>query len=144
MIDHPLDPANKYLLHSFVESPDMKNVYDGVVELDAKGEATVEMPAWFEALNRDFRYQLTAVGAPAPDLHVKSGINKNQFVIAGGAAGQAISWQVTGIRQDAYAKAHPIEVEVAKVGKEKGRYLHPKEHGKSAAKRIAKSASGER
>ena len=30
-IDHPLDPANKYLSHSFVESPDMKNIYDGVV-----------------------------------------------------------------------------------------------------------------
>jgi hypothetical protein len=26
-IDHPLDPANKYLYHSFVESPDMMNVY---------------------------------------------------------------------------------------------------------------------
>ena len=35
-IDHPLDPANKYLCHSFVESPDMKNVYDGVVALDEK------------------------------------------------------------------------------------------------------------
>lgn len=33
-VSHPFDPANKYLLHSFVESSDMKNVYDGVVELD--------------------------------------------------------------------------------------------------------------
>jgi hypothetical protein len=37
-IDHPLDPANKYLYHSFVESPDVKNIYDGVVTLDTKGE----------------------------------------------------------------------------------------------------------
>ena len=40
-IDHPLDPANKYLYHSFVESPDMMNVYNGNVTTDAKGEATV-------------------------------------------------------------------------------------------------------
>jgi hypothetical protein len=58
-IDHPLDPANKYLSHSFVESPDMKNVYDGVVVLDDKGEAEIELPDWFGALNKDFRYQLT-------------------------------------------------------------------------------------
>lgn len=144
MIDHPLDPANKYLLHSFVESPDMKNVYDGVAELDGNGETAVELPAWFEALNRDFRYQLTAVGAPAPDLHVKSGISKNRFVIAGGATGQAISWQVTGIRQDAYAKAHPIEVEVTKDDTEKGRYLHPNEHGKKESKKITLSPNGKR
>ncbi|HEY9386381.1 MAG TPA: hypothetical protein VIP70_05030, partial [Nitrososphaeraceae archaeon] len=69
-IDHPLDPANKYLSHSFVESPDMKNVYDGVVVLDDKGEAEIELPDWFGALNKDFRYQLTAIGAPGPNLHI--------------------------------------------------------------------------
>ncbi|WAC02029.1 hypothetical protein N7U66_19830 [Lacinutrix neustonica] len=26
-IDHPLDPKNKYLVHSFVESPEMMNIY---------------------------------------------------------------------------------------------------------------------
>jgi hypothetical protein len=61
-IDHPLDPANKYLSHSFVESPDMKNVYDGVVILDDKGEAEIELPDWFGALNKDFRYQLLLSG----------------------------------------------------------------------------------
>ena len=29
-IDHPLDPTNKYLYHSFVESPDMMNIYNGI------------------------------------------------------------------------------------------------------------------
>src|SRR5262249_61136694 len=29
-IDHPLDPENKYLYHSFVESPDMKNIHEHV------------------------------------------------------------------------------------------------------------------
>jgi hypothetical protein len=64
-IDDPIDPANKYLSHSFVESPDMMNIYNGTVVLDAKGEATVTMPDWFDALNQDFRYQLTSIVAPA-------------------------------------------------------------------------------
>jgi len=137
-IDHPLDPANKFLQHSFVESPDMMNVYNGNTKLGSGGTATVALPDWFGALNRDFRYQLTAIGAAAPNLHVKSGVKDNSFSIAGGAAGQEVSWQVTGIRQDAWAKAHPVEVEVAKTGTEKGRYLHPAEHGQAASKGIAR------
>jgi hypothetical protein len=38
-IDHPLDPTNKYLYHSVVESSELKNLYDGVAMLDGKGEA---------------------------------------------------------------------------------------------------------
>src|SRR5215203_392775 len=75
-IDHPLDPANKYLYHSFVESPDMKNVYDGVVVLDNKGKAEIELPDWFGILNQDFRYQLTAIGAPRPDLYIAEEISE--------------------------------------------------------------------
>src|SRR5919107_3863957 len=74
-IDHPLDPANKYLHHSFVESPDMKNVYDGVVVLDNKGKAEIELPDWFGILNKDFRYQLTAIGAPGPNLYIAEEIS---------------------------------------------------------------------
>src|SRR5262249_35087928 len=61
LIDHPLDPANKYLSHSFVESPDMMNIYNGNVTTDNQGYATITMPDWFSTLNRDFRYQLTVV-----------------------------------------------------------------------------------
>jgi hypothetical protein len=135
-IDHPLDPANKFLYHSFVESPDMKNVYDGVVTLDAKGEATVTLPDWFEALNRDFRYQLTAMGQAAPDLHVKRELAEGVFSIAGGKAGQRVSWQLTGIRQDAWASAHRIPVEADKSAGERGLYLHPTENGQPAARGI--------
>ena len=135
-IDHPLDPAHRFLSHSFVESPDMKNVYDGVVELDANGEATVTLPDWFEALNRDFRYQLTAVGAAAPALHVRSRIKDNAFTIAGGEAGLEVSWQVTGIRRDAWAEANRTPVEEDKTGEEAGRYLHPEAHGQDASKGI--------
>jgi len=128
-IDHPLDPANKYLYHSFVESPDMMNIYNGNVVLDANGEAVVELPDWFGALNRDFRYQLTAVGAPGPNLYIAQEIENNSFRIAGGNAGSKVSWQVTGIRQDAWANAHRIPVEVDKPERERGYYIHPELYG---------------
>src|SRR5262249_59926804 len=43
-IDHPLTPRQRYLRHSFVESPDMKNLYDGVATCDRKGQAAVLFP----------------------------------------------------------------------------------------------------
>jgi hypothetical protein len=118
-IDHPLDPENRWLAHSFVESSDMKNIYDGVTALDGSGEAVVELPAWFSALNKDYRYQLTALGAPAPNLHVAAEMAGNRFAIAGGNPGQRVSWQVTGIRQDRYALEHPVVVERTKTPAEK-------------------------
>ncbi|HEX2909656.1 MAG TPA: hypothetical protein VH186_02535 [Chloroflexia bacterium] len=130
-IDHPLDPENKYLYHSFVESPDMLNIYNGIVTMDEHGEATVEMADWFEALNFDFRYQLTAIGASMPNLFIAEEIKERKFKIAGGQAGQKVSWMVTGIRQDAWAKAHRIPVEQDKNAKERGKYLHPALYGKS-------------
>ena len=123
-IDDPIDPANKYLYHSSVESPDMKNIYDGVVSLDANGEATVVMPEWFGALNRDFRYQLTCVGGFAP-IYIAEELANNQFKISGGRAGMKVSWQVTGIRQDAWSNSHRIPVEEEKNARERGFYLLP-------------------
>jgi trimeric autotransporter adhesin len=109
-IDHPLDPEHKYLYHSFVESPDMMNIYNGVVTLSRHGDAVVKLPEWFGALNSDFRYQLTCIGGFAP-VFIASEISGNQFKIGGGRPGMKVSWQVTGIRQDAYAKEHRIPVE---------------------------------
>lgn len=134
-MDHPLDPANKYLYHSFVESPDMKNIYDGVTTLDTNGEAVIRMPEWFGALNRDFRYQLTCIGGFAP-VYVAEELANNRFKIAGGLAGLKVSWQVTGIRQDAWANAHRIPVEEAKNVRERGFYLHPELYGAPPEKQI--------
>jgi hypothetical protein len=135
-IDHPLDPENKYLYHSFVESPDMKNIYDGTVKLDENGEAEVKLPEWFESLNNDFRYLLTAVGAPAPNLYISEEVKENRFKIAGGSPGLKVSWQVTGIRQDAYAKKHRIPVEEEKPDIERGFFLHPDAHGQPQEKSV--------
>jgi hypothetical protein len=135
-IDHPEDPANRYLNHSFVESAEMKNVYDGTVTVDAQGKATVTMPSWFEALNRSFCYQLTPIGMPSPELHVASELHKGKFQIAGGKAGSKVSWQVTGVRNDAWAKANEIPVEEEKNHRERGHYLHPSLFGQSEAKNV--------
>jgi hypothetical protein len=129
-IDHPLDPLNKYLYHSFVESPDMKNIYDGVVTTGNDGRATVELPDWFEALNRDFRYQLTVIGNGAwARARVAREIEQGRFVIETDVPGTKVSWQVTGIRQDAFAEKHRIPVEEDKPEKERGTYLHPDAYG---------------
>jgi hypothetical protein len=131
-IDHPLDPENKYLSHSFVEAPEMMNVYNGNVVLDGEGEAWVELPDWFEALNRDYRYQLTCIGGFAP-VYIAQEIEDNRFQIAGGTPGLKVSWQVTGVRHDAFAEAHPLKVEEDKPPEEQGTYLHPVEHGVSVS-----------
>jgi hypothetical protein len=124
-IDHPLDPENKYLLHTCIESSEMKNVYDGVAQLHENGEAWVQLPEWFEALNGHFRYQLTPVGMPAPGLHVAEEIAENRFKIAGGEMGMRVCWQITGSRRDRWAAANPFEVEPMKPEEERGRYLEP-------------------
>lgn len=128
-IDHPLDPENKYLSHSFVESPDMMNIYNGIVKLDDKGTAEVTMPDYFDALNRDFRYQLTCIGGFAP-VYVANKVSGNRFKIAGGTPGMEVSWQLTGVRKDAYAEKHRIKVEEMKPIAERGSYLHPDAFGK--------------
>jgi hypothetical protein len=131
MIDHPLDPAEQYLRQPAVHSDEMKNVYDGVVALDADGGAWVELPDWCEALNTDFRYQLTAIGAPGPNLYVADVVAGTRFRIAGGDYGMKVSWMLTGVRHDAHAEANSVLVEEQKRADERGKYLHPEAHGVS-------------
>ncbi len=113
-IDHPLDPDHKYLQHSFVESPDMMNIYNGNVTTDADGYATVQLPEYFGALNRDFRYQLTVIGGFAQAI-VAETVSANRFVIRTDKPNVKVSWQVTGVRHDKWADENRIEVEVDKV-----------------------------
>ncbi len=134
-IDHPMDPENKFLYHSFVESPDMMNVYNGNVETDANGFATVELPGYFEALNREFRYQLTVLGQFAQAIVLKE-IANNQFVIQTDKPGVKVSWQVTGVRKDPFAEKNRVVPEVDKSPEEKGKYLHPEAYGQPTQKRI--------
>ncbi len=127
-IDHPLDPANKYLYHSFVESPDMLNIYNGNATTDGSGYVTVTLPDYFEALNQDFRYQLTVIGTFAQAI-VSKEVDNNQFTIQTNQPNVKVSWQVTGVRHDKYANAHRVVPEVEKEPEFKGYYLHAKEWG---------------
>lgn len=142
-IDHPLDPENKYLSHSFVESPDMMNIYKGNVTTDAAGYATIEMPEWFSALNCDFRYQLTVIDDADSEefVHAKVArrIVNNTFIIRTSRPHTDVSWQITGVRQDAFATQNPIPVEEWKKPDDRGRYLHPGAFGKPDEQRIGAS-----
>jgi hypothetical protein len=134
-IDHPLEPEQKYLYHSCVESSDMMNVYNGNIVLDINGEGLATLPDWFESLNSDFRYQLTCIGGFA-QIYISQEINDNKFKIAGGKLGLKVSWQVTGIRKDPWAQQHRMKVEVEKTEQEKGHYLHYKEYNQPIEKSI--------
>lgn len=118
-IDHPLDPDNKYLIHSSVQSPDMKNLYDGTVTTDENGEAEIALPDWFTALNRDFRYQLTCIGLFAQAI-IAEEIKNNRFKIKTSVPQVKVSWQVTGTRQDAWATQNRTSVEELKPAAARG------------------------
>lgn len=124
LIDHPLDPANKYLQFTCIESPDMMNIYNGNITTDANGFATVILPDYFEAANIDYKYQLTVMGQFAQAI-VKEKIADNQFVIQTDKPNVEVSWQVTGVRNDEYAKQNRIVPEYEKAAEHKGKYLHP-------------------
>jgi hypothetical protein len=135
-IDHPQDPANKIFQHASVESSEMMNIYTGNVVTDQNGNALVKLPEWFESLNADFRYQLTVIGKFAQAI-VSKEIANHEFSISTNATFTKVSWQVTAVRHDAYALAHPLEVEKDKPAFERGYYLHPELYGQPAEKSVA-------
>ena len=139
-IDHPDDPEYKYLIHYSSEAPEPLNTYSGMATLDDAGEATITMPAYFAKINKDPRYQLTAVGAPMPMLHVASVIDMNSqvctFRIAGGAPGAQASWRVEAVRNDEYVKHYGAPEEVEKPSFERGTYQHPEFYGQPIQKRV--------
>jgi len=133
-IDHPLDPENRYLMHAAVESSEVLDTYSGNVVLDGSGAAEVDLPDWFESLNTDFRYSLTAVGAPGPWLYVAEEVTGGRFRIAGGTPGGKVSWQITARRSDPGMQLRPFQTEVEKTGGERGTYLDPEAYGQPPEK----------
>jgi hypothetical protein len=115
----------------------MMNVYNGNITTDANGYATVELPAYFDALNKEFRYQLTVIGQFAQAI-VKEEINGNTFVLQTNVPQVKVSWQVTGVRNDLYTNKNRIEPEMVKMGEEKGKYLHPEAYGKGSSEGMEK------
>lgn len=134
-IDHPADPANQYLEHAAVGSSELMNMYTGNVTTNAAGEARVQLPAWFETFNADFRYQLTVIGRFAQAI-VSREISEHEFGIRTSVPNVKVSWLVTAIRHDAYATANPLVVEKKKDARERGFYLHPELYGAPRTKGI--------
>jgi hypothetical protein len=134
-IDHPQDPANKYLNHFCTESDEVLNTYRGNALLDANGEAWVRLADWFEAINRDPSYQLTCVGGYAP-VYVAEEIQDHRFRIAGGTPGLKVSWQVTAARSDRAIEKYRVPVEQEKPASERGRYLNPDLYGMPETSRV--------
>jgi hypothetical protein len=136
-IDDPTDPANKFLVHTSLESPDAENVYDGNVTTDRRGYATVRLPSYFDAENIDPRYQLTVIGSFARAVVWRTA-RDDRFVIRTDRPLVKVSWQVTGIRNDPYARSQRGPAEELKPAGERGRYLYPQGYGRSARYAIAR------
>lgn len=130
IIDHPLDPENKVLRHSFIESPEMMNIYKGRAKLE-NGKLIIKLPDYFDALNHPEgrEINLTPVNGWSP-LFLEGKIKNNQFVVKttkDGNPEQEFSWIIYAVRNDEYAKSHPIVVEEEKGvnnGFKKGEFLY--------------------
>jgi hypothetical protein len=90
-IDHPLDPEHKMLHHFAVESNEVLNSYSGNVVTNEKGKAEVKLPDYFEAINKDYRYQLTVIGSFARAI-ISREIKGNTFEVATDEPNIKISW----------------------------------------------------
>ncbi len=135
VIDHPLDPGNKFLKHYSIESPEVLNMYRGNVVLNQNGEAVITLPDYFESININFSYILTPIGAPA-NLYVKRKIENGSFEIAGGQSGMEVSWTVYAQRNDAYVKKYPSSTEVEVDKRRAGTYLNPELYGQPQEKSV--------
>lgn len=132
-IDDPRDPENRYLLHYSSESPEPQNFYNGIVKTNAQGEAWVELPSYFEDINRDFRYTLTVIEDSDSDQFVQAKVAKkitrNRFKIRTSAPNVEVSWEVKALRNDLWIRKYGAPVEVEKPAREKGTYQHPELYG---------------
>jgi hypothetical protein len=134
LIDHPLDPENKYLEHSSVESDERMNLYRGTATTDAKGYATLRVPNWFTALNEDIQYQLTVIDEEDSDSFTQAKVVQqlrgDAFKIRTSIGGAKVNWMITGRRHDPTSNHYPLQVEREKGPGERGKYLVPEAYGK--------------
>ena len=143
LIDHPLDPLNKNLQHSFAESPEMLNIYKGhnsttkgiannenlqdFQAYSSKAFVRIEMPNWFNALNGknidDYEVTVSPYGKCGQLWADKNGLVKNYFEVYGDNDCE-FAWVVYGVRHDAFALGHPVIVESEKSAQDKGKCMH--------------------
>lgn len=134
LIDMPSDPENKMLRHYSAEGPEPLLIYSGTATLDASGTATVNLPAYWSTINKDPRYQLTAIGGAMPNLHIAMEVKNNQFRIGGGTPKLKVTWTVTGTRNDPFVRQIGIQDVVEKPASMRGKYFHPSLYGQPEGK----------
>ena len=140
-MDHPLDPTNKTLMHAAIESNEVLNSYSGTVITDAGGKVTVSLPDYFEAINKDFRYQLTVMGTFAQAI-VSKEVSNNKFEIATNQPNVKVSWEVKGVRNDARMRKFPFIAVQEKAAAQKGQYIDPAAYNQPESKRVSYSNVG--
>ena len=130
-IDHPLRPETHYLNHFCTEAPEPLNAYSGNITTDAQGYAVVQLPDYFEAINRDFRYQLTVMDSSDDFVLAKVArkIHNNQFVIRTSKPFVEVSWRVEAVRNDRWVQEYGYQTEQEKEDAIKGKYLNPELYG---------------
>lgn len=138
-MDHPLDPENKMLMHAAAESNEVINFYSGNITTDANGKAVVSLPDYFEAINKDFRYQLTVIGAFAQAI-ISREVENNTFEIATSLPNVKVSWEVKGVRNDAHMRNIPFVAEQEKSASQKGKYIDPAAYNLSQSRSMSYDA----
>lgn len=132
-IDHPRDPQNKYLNHYCSEGPEPLNIYSGTIMTDANGEAWVQLPDYYDEINKDPRYQLTVIddsaGPGFVQVKVAKKIRDNRFMIMTSAPNVEVSWEVKAVRNDLWVRKYGAPVETEKSEYEKGKYQRPELYG---------------
>ncbi len=140
-MDHPLDPQNKTLAHAAIESNEVMNLYSGNIITDASGKAIVSLPDYFEAINKDFRYQLTVLGGTFAQAIISKEISNNKFEIATNQPNVKVSWEVKGVRNDARMKMNPFVAEQLKAPAQRGKYIDPKSYNQPESKGVSYDAN---
>ena len=137
VIDHPLAPETKTLRHFSIESDEILNMYRGVVQLDANGQAEIELPAYFDAVNINPSYQLTGIGS-STQPYVATEIANNKFTVAG-APNTKVSWTVYAERNDPTIQYFKEEYNLSENVQDKapsgvGKYITPQAYGQDITK----------
>jgi hypothetical protein len=132
LIDHPLDPENKTLSHSAVESPESICLYRGKVYLD-DAKATVRLPDYFAALTKEDEatVYLTPIGEePFPTSYIWEEAYTSLTIF--GAPSAEVAYLVLAARDDPaiHLFSRPVEEAKGEGNFERGKLLSPEAFGK--------------
>lgn len=134
-VDHPESPADRWYQQALVGAFERVTVLSGNAVSGANGRVVVRVPEIFGRTHTDVRYQVTPIGRAAQPFIAKE-LADGRFTIDAGAAGVRLSWQLTGVRDDAAARRGAFQVEADKRPHEQGRYADPALYRRSSRRTL--------